>query len=52
MIRTARMSVMKYVTNLSKMKEINHSYVYFLSYFTSGSAVFVDFNPIFLFFRY
>jgi hypothetical protein len=48
MIYKARMSAMKYVTNLSKMKEINHSDVVFFILFTTRSAVFIDSNHFFL----
>lgn len=47
MICIARMKTMKYVTNLSKMKEINHSDVVFLLLFTLASVVFIDSNQIF-----
>lgn len=39
----------KYVTNLSKMKEINHSRIVFCIHKLTVAAVFIDFNQILLF---
>ena len=43
-----RITQSMYVTNLSKMKEINHSDVVFLWLFTFGSTVFIKSDQIFL----
>ena len=39
----------KYVTNLSKMKEINHSRIVFFIHKLTVATVFIDFNQILLF---